>query len=35
MDPQKIKEQIIRDLSDQIPELIEGDNDFVLNRYSN
>jgi hypothetical protein len=34
MDPQKIKVQIIRDLSGQIPELAEGDNDFVLNRLT-
>ncbi|MFX1276849.1 MAG: hypothetical protein ACFFBP_22300 [Promethearchaeota archaeon] len=34
MDPQKIKEQIINDLSDQIPELIDGENDFLLNRLT-
>ena len=34
MDPQKIKEQVILDLSDQIPELADGDNDFVLNRLT-
>ncbi len=34
MDPQKIKERIIQDLSDQIPDLIEGENDFILNRLT-
>ncbi len=34
MDPQKIKEQVINDLSDQLPEFIDGDNDFVLNRLT-
>ena len=31
MDPQKIKEIMIHDLSSQIPELVEGENDFLLN----
>ena len=34
MDPQKIKEGIINDLSDQIPDLINGENDFILNRLT-
>jgi len=34
MDPRKIKEKIIMDLSDQIPELAIRENDFVLNRLT-
>jgi hypothetical protein len=34
MDPLKIKEKIIIDLSDQIPELINGENEFILNRLT-
>ena len=34
MDSEKIKEQIINDLKEQIPELIDGENDFILNRLT-
>ena len=34
MDSEKIKEQIINDLKKQIPELIDGENDFILNRLT-
>jgi len=34
MDPRKIKEKLSIDLSNQIPELINDENDFVLNRLT-
>lgn len=34
MDSEKNKEQIINDLKEQIPELIDGENDFILNRLT-
>jgi len=34
MDPRKIKEKLSIDLSNQIPELINGENNFVLNRLT-